>query len=68
MFIIFSLFSFFMSFICLMVINRKWKLKFKDKAEENLWHQKHDKSFKIAAVVLLFVGIIQLARGITELF
>jgi len=68
MLIIFSIFSFFMSFVCFRVVNRKWKLKFKNSVEENLWHQRHDKSFKIIAVILLLVGATQLIRGIIELF
>ena len=67
MLVITSIFSFFMSFVCFRVINRKWKLKFKDKVEENLWHQEHNRSFKIIAIILLIVGIIQLFRGIIEL-
>lgn len=67
MLLIGSLFSFFIAIVAFLAIKRKWPFRFKTKATEEAWHTKNDKAFKIMAVILFIVGVIQLIRGIIEM-
>ena len=66
--IIASFFCFVGAIIALLVVKRKWPLKFKTAEEKNGWYKRHYKRSKVFAIILFICGVLELLIGLRILF